>query len=398
MGDVFAVAISPDGSTIAVGGWTEKRHGNHPIYLFDRESGNLIRRIADGLPDVTDFLTFSAAGRYLAAVLNDGFGLRVFDRDKDWREVFRDDQYGDSSYGAAFARDGSLATTAVDGMIRLYEYDPSSGHPNFRRVGEPAKVASGQRPYGVAFSPDGKRLAVGYENVAAVDILDGTTLERMGGHSPANMTHSSDGLGTVAWSLDGQTLFAAGGVRDAQKHGLLFAWDRGGLGGERRMTYCAPDTAAGVNALPEGQILVAAMAPCLGLMDGRGEPIWTISSPILDFRGQTDEMRVSQDGNVVDFSYRESAGTVLRFDVRSLTLSSPPPNDGLTFAPNREGLTIVGWRNGANPTLNGQALPLHPHEIARSLAIAPDAKLFFLGSSYALIAFDTGAPKWRWPS
>ena len=46
----------------------------------------------------------------------------------------------------------------------------------------------------------------------------------------------------------------------------------------------------------------------------------------------------------------------LRFDVRSLTLSSPPPNDGLTFAPNREGLTIAAGGT-ANPTLNGQALP-----------------------------------------
>ena len=68
-------------------------------------------------------------------------------------------------------------------------------------------------------------------------------------------------------------------------------------------------------------------------------------------------MRVSEDGRVVDFGYRGSAGPVLRFDVRSLTLSSPPPNDGLTFAPNREGLTIDGWRNGTSPTLNGRALP-----------------------------------------
>ena len=87
---------------------------------------------------------------------------------------------------------------------------------------------------------------------------------------------------------------------------------------------------------------------------------------------------------------------VLRFDLTSLTLSSPPPNERLTFAPNREGLTIDGWLNGTNPTLNGRALPLRRYERVRSLAIAPDATRFFLGSSFALTAFDdTGAQKWK---
>ena len=113
--------------------------------------------------------------------------MRVFDRDKDWSETFRDEQYGDDSYGAAFARDGRLATTSYDGLIRLYQYDPSSDSPNFRRIGEPVKAPSGDRPLGIAFSPDGERLAVGYHDVAAVDILDGTTLKSVGGKTPADI-------------------------------------------------------------------------------------------------------------------------------------------------------------------------------------------------------------------
>ena len=69
------------------------------------------------------------------------------------------------------------------------------------------------------------------------------------------------------------------------------------------MTYCAADTAAGVDALPDGQILVAAMAPCLGLMDAGGNPIWTVALADLRFSSQTDVMRVSEDGQVVDFGY-----------------------------------------------------------------------------------------------
>ena len=143
-------------------------------------------------------------------------------------------------------------------------------------------------------------------------------------------------------------------VIDDRSRLILFAWDRGGLGDERRMTYCAAKTASGVDALPQGQILVTAMAPCIGLMDAGGKPIWTVASPFLDLSGQADFLRVSRDGQVVDFG---SAGSVLRFDVRSLTLSSPPSNDGLTFAPLREGLKIDDWRGQPNPKLRRPRSP-----------------------------------------
>jgi WD40 repeat protein len=396
VGDIYAVAISPDGSTIAAGGWTERRQGTHPIYLFERESGNFVRPIGADLPNVTNFLTFSPDGRYLAATLGGPNGLRVFDRDKGWSEAFRDDQYGDSSYGAAFGHGGHLATTSFDRLIRSYEYEPDADSPNFRRVGEPAKAPSGN-PFHIAYSPDGKQLATGYFYVAGVDVRDGVTLKLLSAHKPSDATPAVFGLTTVTWSHDGRTLFAAGAVNDTQGRWLLFAWDRSGLGDERRMTYCAPTTATGVNALPDGRIISVGTTPCLGLMDALGKPIWTVASPILDFREQRNVMRVSQDGQVVDFGYRGSAGPVLRFDAQTLKLSSPPPNDGLTLAPNREGLAIDGWWNGPSPTLNGRALPFGQGDLARSLAIAPDTKRFFLGSMFALVAFDdAGTQKWRW--
>jgi hypothetical protein len=77
-------------------------------------------------------------------------------------------------------------------------------------------------------------------------------------------------------------------------------------------------------------------------------------------------------------------------------LSIPTPNDGLTFAPLREGLMIDGWRSGTSPTLNARPIPLNRYDTARSVAIAPDAKRFVLSSNFALTAFDdAGTPRWR---
>src|SRR6185503_13371030 len=42
-GRLFALALSPDGATIAAGGWTSESGLDTNIYLFDRESGRLIR-------------------------------------------------------------------------------------------------------------------------------------------------------------------------------------------------------------------------------------------------------------------------------------------------------------------------------------------------------------------
>ena len=176
------------------------------------------------------------------------------------------------------AGSGRRHTTA---KIQLYLYDPEAVSPDFRRAGEPVGAPSGRRPYRIAFSPDGNRLAVGYTDVPAVDVLDGTTLARVDGQSPSDATSSVDGLSKIAWSRDGRALFAAGAVHDSRNRRLLFAWDwdGGGLGDGRRMTYCAQSSATNIDPLPDGRVLMAALRACLGLMDTWGHPIWTVPSP-----------------------------------------------------------------------------------------------------------------------
>ena len=388
VGEVYAVAISPDGSIVAVGGWTERLGGGGPIYLFDRETGFLKDRIELQGSEVPHFLTFSIDGRYLAATLGQSRGVRVYDRDRQWVEAFRD-VYEGESYGASFAPDGRLATTSQgsDGVIRLYD-------PSFRLMGKPVRSQSGVSPRRVAFSPDGRLLAVGYADIPAVDLLDGNSLARLPAPRPVTPTPWPNGLEQVAWSPDGHTLFAAG-TADTEPN-VLLAWDQAGTGEERRLPFCSAITAAGLNVLPDGQILVASMEPCLGLMSPDGKPIWTTPSPIANFRQQADTLRISADAKVVDFSFGDTPNTRLRFNARSLALTSGTPDDGLTFAPNREGLAIAGWRNGPNPTLMGDQIAIEQNDFSRSVAVAQDGKRFFLGSSFGLAAFDNaGKVVWR---
>jgi len=83
-GKIYAVAISPDCRTVAAGGWTRSKWARkHSIYLFDRATGTITGRIKD-LPNVIYHLSFSPDGRFLAATLGVGSGVRVFKSSRGW--------------------------------------------------------------------------------------------------------------------------------------------------------------------------------------------------------------------------------------------------------------------------------------------------------------------------
>ena len=126
-------------------------------------------------------------------------GVRLIDPAAG-RVVAADEGYGDSSYGAAFDAAGRLATTSYDGKVRLYD-------PGLRLL-RAAEAPGGKRPFGIAFSPDGGRLAVGYDDTTAVDVLDAGTLERLFAADTRGVDNGD--LGSVAWSADGGSLYAAG--------------------------------------------------------------------------------------------------------------------------------------------------------------------------------------------
>jgi WD40 repeat protein len=198
VGKAFAVAISPEGDTVAVGGWTAAEPPDS-IFLFDRASGALKQRLAN-LPNVTNHLAYSSDSQRLVASLGSN-GIRVFDASDGYRLLPSDTHYGDGSLRAMFDRADRLVTASDDGFIRLYAADNYS-EPIARYNSKRHKL------YAAAFSPDGTRIAVGYNDVGRVTVLSGSNLTQL---FNADMTGiRAQDLGAVGWSRDGRFLFSDG--------------------------------------------------------------------------------------------------------------------------------------------------------------------------------------------
>jgi WD40 repeat protein len=384
-GKVYAVAMAPDGSWVAAGGWSSAGDGDW-VYVFSAATGAVTTRLGP-LPQVIFHLAVSHDSRYLAATLGGGHGLLVWERTgaEAWQLVAEHEDYGGTaSYGAAFDRSGTLFTVANDGKLRRYA-------PGYTTKPESVATRGGRRPFSVAVHPAGDRVAVGYDDTTAVEVYDAATLAWRFAADTADVR--SGDLSSVAWSADGTRLYAGSLY---EKNGLrqVRVWNRDGKnprdldGPLNTITHLLP--------CHDGVVFGAA-DPAFGLLasDG-GRRLWQ-ENVQTDMRGKRYEhFTVSRDGLRVRFGLMLESEESVLFDLAAERLSDAPDVPQDFHQADTRSLDIQDWINNTNPKLVGVPIKLEEYEMARSLAIAPDKQRFVLGAEWSLRAYDKdGKELWQ---
>ena len=383
---LYSVAISPDGKTIAAAGvsgfFADK---SASIYLFDRASGKMTHRFS-GMPEVVEMLRYSLDGKFLVAGLGAG-GLRVISAE-DGHEVMADKQYEGDCSAVAFRLDGILAATAFDGYVRIYSAD-------FKLLIR-KKAPAGAHPKQIAFSPDGKKLAVGYGDTKTVNVLSGEDLSLLYSPVTDDLKIPGSAFDCVAWSPDGKQLFAAGRaaiVKGGIGYRIVRRWENAGRGAATDIP-AATETIETIWPLRKGPLLFVSADPGWGVVEG--EKARSLNSPIIDMRSNYTSFMVSDDASVVQFSTTYGDKNTVRFDAAQRKLTAVTTADtaaalagGKTaglHAPliKAPGLDVAGWEDGQHPTVNGHPIELKSNETSRSLAIHPDHKQFLLGCEFSL--------------
>jgi WD40 repeat protein len=405
-GKLYAVALSPDGALVALGGFTGPADKEQAIYLFERASGRLLQRLG-GLPREVLHVAFSADGRRLAAALGGANGIRVYEPGAGgrWAQEAADAAYGDDSFNVEFDASGRLLSTSWDGDLRLYSAGQRGPLTPLQRRPAPG----GRKPFFARFSPDGRRIAVGFDDSTAIAVLDGASLAPL--PSPDTSAISNGDLSKVAWSADGQRLLAAGKYRQREGSSTLVAWPSAG-GAPQLLPLGMTDTVMDLRPLADGRLVVGGGDPAWGVLDGQLQRTSLFRGPpVLDHRnnpggsigeGGFEAFRLAPagEGRWLEFRAvtRDSSGArarLVRFDLAERRLLVPTTPAPAGIAPRSTGLPIDGWRSTPTPTLAGKPLPLEKYEMSRSLAISADRKRFALGSEWAVRLFDAeGQPRW----
>ncbi len=383
-GMILAAAVSPDGDTIACGGRTRESQTSRQIYLFDRESRRLLKRIS-GLPEAVTFLRFSRDGGLLAIGLAGSGGLRIFSISRkgdriDASPAGDDPNYGDSIRGMDFDSAGRLAVSGTDGAVRLYDRQ-------FKLVAKQA-VSTEDVPGSARFSPDDSRIALGYFEAARVDIFSSRDLKLLETPHLARTQSLKPRLMAVDWSPDGRFLYAAGNFWQ-RKRNVIVRW--------HVENFHAPSYVPAMRtivrnilALRDGGIVYGGVNGDMALIDVSGREIYA-KSPNLDYF--TDKtFSVSPDAMTVKFDFLQAGGVPATFSMESRQLElNPAPNlkmaDPILKA---QGIELTDWLLKSNPKLNGRPLSLRSSDQGTAYAIAPDHRSFVYGAWFYLYRFDPG--------
>ena len=373
VGALYAAAMSPDGRQVVAGGNAAFDNKTHSIYLFDRATGSLPpKSTLSGIEAPVTQLAWSTDSQLIAVGLRQE-GLRVFRRNLGF--VGADPEYNDAIYGAAFAQDGRLAVVSLDGYLRVYGFG-KGGLERLARKQLPGKA------YSVAWSPDGSQLAVGLQDAPRAVVLSASSLNVL-----ATVDGGGSGnLGRVAWSPDGETLYAAGSVVRGGRF-AVFAFAGRGQGAGREVASFG-NTVSSLSSHAAG-LLASSAEPAWASFDGSGGSRFVVGARNGDFRDAGNTFRVSQDGQIIAFPMAQGGREPAVLDISKGELRSAAAPDA-TKPPKVPG-DLSDWRNSTAPRFAGRPLTLRPGEVARSAVELPGGGRFALGTEWFLRLFGNDA-------
>jgi WD40 repeat protein len=379
-GMIFSVAISPDGKTIACGGFTRF------LYLFDRESGKLVRRIGEYFNDILH-LAYSKDGRFLVVGMGKG-GIRIYNT-SDYSLAGEDREYGNAICGVDFDRGGRLVIISKDGFIRLYGSD-------FKMITK-RKVTDGFKPsWGVSFSPDGSSIAVTFfEDLMfnpKVDVLSGKDLSHQ--YSPDTRGLTKGRIAAVCWSTDGKFLYAG---KLAGPPFIIRKWSEGGKGPHKDFD-AAESRINALISLKDGGIVFASAYPSFGVFDAKDKKVFHWVPPIADYRWGEKSFLVSKNGDRIQFCYERLGKSPAQFSVieRSLKTDLILESGLWPAVTQTSGIVLTGWASLPTPKLNGKPIRIFQDSAAHKVAISPGKDNFLLGTSLCLYLFDrSGNEIWK---
>lgn len=192
-GSVTALAFTPDGAQLAVAGGAPQQPA--VIAVLNTATGNLIHRFNE-LRDSVFAVAFSPDGKWLTAAGADRLAY-VWDM-QSGKLAATLKEHGDWIFGVAFSSDGKwLATSSADRIVRIC------------RIGDWKVVHKLEHPettYRLAFQPHDHRLAVAVGGLSARGIW---VWNAENGQHVRTIGSMTEPVLDVAWSADGKHLVAA---------------------------------------------------------------------------------------------------------------------------------------------------------------------------------------------
>jgi WD40 repeat protein/class 3 adenylate cyclase len=369
-GPIASVAVSPDGSRIAIGDWDTLTR------VWDAASGARLYTLYTHR-SLVNGVAIDATGTRLATASADGTA-RIVDLETG-REQAVIAGHGTALFGVAFSSDGSrLLTTSGDGTARIWDISASAG-------GEWAVLPMPDRVFRVAYSPDGTLMAAGTTSgdVAVWDVKTGEPLfqERV------------DGLMSgLIFSADSDTLFEGRTVFGGRAGSFIARDPRSGA---VRSETEVP--------LEFGEMAISPDERIVAFLSTGMATIWDLESrtqiaEVGEFEGELTGVDFSPDGSLLAISAQAGHASVFAMPSGELQyelVGHTGPVRRVRFSPDGT-LLVTGSNDGtarvwsaANGallhTLTGHTGPVY------SLDFNPDGSLLATGSIDATVKLWSSA-------